>query len=69
MLWKILFSLMLHTSVAEKLRLNPNEVLQKEILDTQTSTEIIKIITQDTNEGQRLRSSSPFVAVLGECAK
>lgn len=81
-----LFSLMLHASVAEKLRLNPTEVLQiarqnlarwlknensalrewQEILDNQTPEEIIKIITQDTDEGQRLRSSSPFVGVLSE---
>ena len=77
---------MLHTSVAEKLRLNPTEVLQiardnlnrwlknensawrewQGILDTHTPEEIIKIITQDTDEGQRLRSSSPFVGVLSE---
>lgn len=81
-----LFSLMLHASVAEKLRLNPNEVLQiahdnlkrwlknenfallewKQILETHSPAEIIKIITQDTDEGQRLRSSSPFVGVLSE---
>ena len=81
-----LFSLMLHTSVSEKLRLNPNEVLQiardnlnrwlknensallewQQILDNRTPEEIIKIITQDTDEGQRLRSSSPFVGVLSE---
>ncbi|HRH41720.1 MAG TPA: hypothetical protein PKY82_08765 [Pyrinomonadaceae bacterium] len=81
-----LFSLMLHASVAEKLRLNPNKVLQiarqnlnrwlknenpalsewQEILETRTPEEIIKIITQDTDEGQRLRSSSPFVGVLSE---
>jgi tRNA A37 threonylcarbamoyladenosine biosynthesis protein TsaE len=81
-----LFSLMLHASVAEKMRLNPQEVLQiarqnlnrwlknknsalcewQQILDTQTPQEIIKIITQDTDDGQRLRSSSPFVGVLSE---
>ncbi len=81
-----LFSLMLHTSVAEKMRLNSTEVLQiarqnlnrwlknenlalhewQKILDTKAPEEIIKIITQDTNEGQRLRSSSPFVGVLSE---
>ena len=81
-----LFSLMLHAGVAEKLRLNPNEVLQiarnnlnrwlknensalrewQKILETNTPEEIIKLITQDTDEGQRLRSSSPFVGVLSE---
>ena len=85
-----LFSLMLHASVAEKLRLNSQEVLQiaqenlnhwlsseksngnpalrewQKILDTQSPEEIIKIITQDTDEGQRLRSSSPFAGVLSE---
>lgn len=81
-----LFSLMLHASVAEKLRLNPNEVLQiaqqnlnrwlenensaliewQKILETYSPKEIIKIITQDTDEGQRLRSSSPFVDILSE---
>ncbi|HMS40341.1 MAG TPA: hypothetical protein PKE69_08955 [Pyrinomonadaceae bacterium] len=81
-----LFSLMLHAGVAEKLRLNPHEVLQiarqnlnrwlanensalrewQKILETHTPEEIIKIITQDTDEGQRLRSSSPFAGVLSE---
>lgn len=85
-----LFSLMLHAGVAEKLRLNSQEVLQiaqknlrhwlsiekssrnpallewQEILKKNTPEEIIKIITQDTDEGQRLRSSSPFVGVLSE---
>ncbi len=80
---------MLHTSVAEKLRLNPNEVLQiardnlkrwlknenpallewQEILEIHSPAEIIKIITQDTDEGQRLRSSSPFVGVLSEAER
>ncbi len=84
-----LFSLMLHVSVAEKLRLNPNEVLQiarqnlkrwlknenfallewQGILETKTPEEIIKLITQDTDEGQRLRSSSPFVGVLSEAER
>lgn len=84
-----LFSLMLHASVAEKVRLNPNQVLQiarqnlkrwlnnknhallewQEILETKTPEEIIKIITQDTDEGQRLRSSSPFVGVLSEAER
>jgi len=84
-----LYSLMLHSGVAEKLRLNPTEVLQiarqnldrwlktensalrewQEILDTHTPAEIIKIITQDTDEGQRLRSSSPFVGVLSDAER
>ena len=38
----------------------------KEILESKTSEEIIKIIIQDTDEGQRLRSSSPFAGVLSE---
>ena len=36
------------------------------ILENSTSAEIRKIITQDSDEGQRLRSSSPFVGVLSE---
>jgi hypothetical protein len=36
----------------------------KKILETRTTEEIIKIITQDTDEGQRLRSSSPFAGTL-----
>ena len=36
------------------------------IIETETPEEIIKIITQDTDEGQRLRSSSPFAGVLSE---
>lgn len=38
----------------------------RKILETHTTEEIIKIITQDTDEGQRLRSSSPFAGVLSE---
>lgn len=34
------------------------------ILDNFRPDEIIKIITADTDEGQRLRSSSPFAGVL-----
>lgn len=34
------------------------------ILENSTPEEIRKIITQDTDEGQRLRSSSPFVGIL-----
>ncbi len=80
---------MLHSGVAEKLRLNPTEVLQiarqnldrwlktensalrewQEILETHSPEEIIKIITQDTDEGQRLRSSSPFVGVLSDAER
>jgi hypothetical protein len=38
----------------------------RNILETKTPEEIIKIISQDTDEGQRLRSSSPFAGVLSE---
>jgi hypothetical protein len=38
----------------------------QEILENFTPQEIRKIITQNTDEGQRLRSSSPFVGVLSE---
>ncbi len=38
----------------------------RQILETHTPEEICKIISQDTDEGQRLRSSSPFVGVLSE---
>ncbi len=41
----------------------------KSILDNSTAEEIIKIITQDTDEGQRLRSSSPFAGVLSEAER
>jgi hypothetical protein len=41
----------------------------REILETKTSEEIIKIISQDTDEGQRLRSSSPFAGVLSEAER
>lgn len=81
-----LFNLMLHRAVAEKLRREPENVLQiardnlnkwlknknpallewKNILDTETPEKIIKIISQDTDEGQRLRSSSPFAGILSE---
>jgi hypothetical protein len=36
------------------------------ILDKETPEKIIKIISEDTDEGQRLRSSSPFAGVLSE---
>jgi hypothetical protein len=36
------------------------------ILDTETPEEIIKLISQNTGKGQRLRSSSPFAGVLSE---
>jgi hypothetical protein len=38
----------------------------KSILETKTPEQIIKIISQETDEGQRLRSSSPFAGVLSE---
>ncbi len=41
----------------------------QKILDDSTTEEIIKIITQDTDEGQRLRSSSPFAGVLSEAKR
>lgn len=36
----------------------------KDILDRNNTEEIYKLITSDTDEGQRLRSSSPFVGIL-----
>ena len=36
------------------------------ILETHAPEEICKIISQDTDQGQRLRSSSPFAGVLSE---
>jgi hypothetical protein len=41
----------------------------REILENRTAEEIGKIITADTEEGQRLRSSSPFVGVLSEAER
>lgn len=41
----------------------------KEILETYAPEEICKIIIQDTDEGQRLRSSSPFAGVLSEAER
>jgi len=38
----------------------------QEIIENSTPKEIQKIITADTDEGQRLRSSSPFAGVLSE---
>lgn len=50
------------------LKKNENSALLewRQLLETHTPEEIIKIISQDTDEGQRLRSSSPFVGVLSE---
>lgn len=36
------------------------------LLDTKTVPELISIITEDSDEGQRLRSSTPFAGVLPE---
>jgi hypothetical protein len=36
----------------------------KEILDSSNIEQLIEIITADTEEGQRLRSSSPFVGTI-----
>lgn len=41
----------------------------QEILKNSTPEKIRKIITADTDEGQRLRSSSPFVGVLSEAER
>ncbi len=41
----------------------------RKIIETCTTEEIIKIISQDTDEGQRLRSSSPFAGVLTEAER
>jgi len=41
----------------------------REILETHTPNKIIKVISQDTDEGQRLRSSSPFAGVLTEAER
>jgi hypothetical protein len=38
----------------------------RQIIETRSPEEIIKIISQDTDEGQRLRSSSPFAGVVSE---
>ena len=38
----------------------------QKILENKTPEEIRKIIMADTDEGQRLRSSSPFAGVLSE---
>ncbi len=39
------------------------------ILEIKTPEEIVKIITEDTDEGQRLRSSSPFAGVLSDAER
>lgn len=38
----------------------------KRILETENLDKILKIITAETGEGQRLRSSSPFVGLLSK---
>lgn len=38
----------------------------REILENRTLEEIIEIISKDTDQGQRLRSSSPFAGILSE---
>ncbi len=53
------------------LKTNNSSALKEwqKILDTHAPEEIIKIISQDTDEGQRLRSSSPFAGVLTEAER
>jgi hypothetical protein len=53
------------------LKKNENSALLewRQILQTHTPEEICKIISQDTDERQRLRSSSPFVGVLSEAER
>jgi len=36
----------------------------QELLETRTVSELIAIITEDSDEGQRLRSSTPFTGLL-----
>lgn len=36
----------------------------KNILETETLEDILRIITSETEEGQRLRSSSPFAGII-----
>src|SRR5438270_4479671 len=84
------FALAYHRAVAERLRAEPEAVLQcarrnlnrwtegdafgagewasleewREILGGSDVERLIEIITDTTDEGQRLRSSSPFVGAL-----
>lgn len=53
------------------LKKNENSALLewRQIIETHTPEEICKIISQDTDEGQRLRSSSPFAGVLSEAER
>jgi hypothetical protein len=49
------------------LNVNPNEsawLEWRDILTNESVENIVKIITADTDEGQRLRSSSPFAGLL-----
>lgn len=48
---------------------NPALLEWQNILENKTPEEIIKIISADTDEGQRLRSSSPFAGVLSEAER
>lgn len=84
------FALAYHRAVAERLRTEPEAVLERarrnlnrwtegaafgageqasleewrEILGEAAVNRLIEIMTETTDEGQRLRSSSPFVGVL-----
>ena len=83
-------SLMYHREVAERLRREPERILNiardnlrrwlasyergssearcfeewEHLLDTLSVSELIAIITEDSDKGQRLRSSTPFPGVL-----
>lgn len=85
-----LWALEYHKEVAERMRRDPEGVVEKaranlkrwlsdypsgspdaqcleewrELLDTRTVGELIAIITEDSDEGQRLRSSTPFTGIL-----
>src|SRR5205085_3590502 len=48
---------------------NPALLEWQNILETKPPEEIIKIISQVTDEGQQLRSSSPFAGVLNEAER
>jgi hypothetical protein len=84
------FALQYHLAVAERLRTNPQPIINQargnlirwmedeafavggsqallewqEVLDSSDVEHLIEIITAETEEGQRLRSSSPFVGTL-----
>jgi hypothetical protein len=41
----------------------------QELIDTRSVSELIAVMTEDSDEGQRLRSSTPFTGILSKAER